>query len=280
MKTPCSAFFGASPVGGRNRAFTLIELMVVTVVLVLLAALAIPAHGKAGKRGQAVLCAQNLRQLMAGYLMYAQDNNDVALGASSSAIAPAWCSGGLFGPPQAIDEAIIRQSPTYPYVGSTTVFRCPDDMSGFIVRGKFWLRNRSYAVNGFMGAPSAIVYPNADLFKSARTLSDITAPGPSEVYVLIEEHENSLNDSHFLPFRDLHSFGNQQWLDAPSGRHDNGAGLGYADGHANIHRWRDSDVQATWGPPTPWAVGRLPRPGPRDFDWFTNHIAAFKDLNN
>jgi prepilin-type processing-associated H-X9-DG protein len=258
----------------RRRAFTFIELAAVIAVVALLVILALPVQGKAGRSGHAVLCANNLKQLMAGYLMYAQDNNDLALGPYTSDTVPAWCSGFLGSPPDAIDETFVRESPTYRYVASTGVFRCASDVSRFIYHGQLCPRNRSYAVNGFMGDPTTFIYPNSDIFKSARRLSDITAPGPSAVYVLLEEHQNSINDSHFLPFRDLQQFGNQAWLDAPAGRHGNAAGLAYADGHSDIHRWQDSNVQGTMGSSIP-VYTMLPQPGPRDFAWFTNHIAAF-----
>jgi prepilin-type processing-associated H-X9-DG protein len=254
----------------------LIELAVLIGLLALLATLALPAHGKAGRSGHAVSCANNLRQLMAGYLMYAHDNNDLALGSYSSDSVPAWCSGVLGSAPPAIDEEFVRKSPTYRYVASTGVFRCPSDVFRITYHGQLWLRNRSYAVNSFMGTPSSWTSLNSDLFKSATKLSDITSPGPSAVYVLIEEHENSINDSHFLPFKDLHQFGNPVWLDAPAGRHGNAAGLAYADGHSDIHRWIDSNVQGTLGSSAPGPLlGTTGPPGPRDFAWFTNHIAAF-----
>jgi prepilin-type N-terminal cleavage/methylation domain-containing protein/prepilin-type processing-associated H-X9-DG protein len=265
----------SAPLGpGRRRAFTLIELAVVIGLLALLATLALPALGNAQRSGHAVACANNLRQLIAGYLMYAHDNNDIALSPFGSGTVPVWCSGVLSSVPDAIDEDLVRKSPTYRYVNSTSVFRCPSDGSSFLYRGQWWPRNRSYAVNSFMG-PSPFFSLNSDIFKCTIKLSDLTAPGPSAVYVLLEEHENSINDSHFLPFTDLHQFNNQAWLDAPAGRHGNAAGLAYADGHSNIHRWLDSNVQGPLASGSVPTYTPMPRPGPRDFAWFTNHIAAF-----
>ena len=123
MQSSRSTFLSAPLGSGRRRAFNLIELAVVIALVALLATLALPAHGKAGRSGQAVSCANNLRQLMAGYLMYAHDNNDLALGPYSSDTAPAWCSGVLGSAPDAIDEQFVRKSPTYRYLASTGVFR-------------------------------------------------------------------------------------------------------------------------------------------------------------
>ena len=158
----------SAPLGpGRRRAFTLIELALVIGLLALLATLALPAQGKTGRSGHAVACANNLRQLMAGYLMYARDNNDIALSPFGSGTVPVWCSGVLSSVPDAIDEDLVRKSPTYRYVNSTSVFRCPSDGSKFLYRGQWWPRNRSYAVNSFMGTPSSWTSLNSDLFKSA-----------------------------------------------------------------------------------------------------------------
>jgi len=137
-------------------------------------------------------------------------------------------------------------------------------------------RIRSYSENGFLGYPGNRVPKNIPPYKSALKMSDITTPGPSAVYVFIDEHENSINDSHYLPFDNLKSFGNQPWLDTPSGRHGNATGFSFADGHSEIHKWVDSDIQKVhYGlndTPT-WNPGLVGTPGPRDFAWFTNHVA-------
>ena len=98
-------------------------------------------------------------------------------------------------------------------------------------------------MNAFMGdTKSQWVAKHADgnnaMLKRIRKLSDSPAPGPSDVFVLIDEHENSINDSHFFPFDDLRTFNNNAWLDAPSGRHGNAAGFNFGDGHGEIHKWQ------------------------------------------
>jgi prepilin-type processing-associated H-X9-DG protein len=181
--------------------------------------------------------------------------------------------------PDAINEDLIRKSPTFTYVPALKVFRCPSDRSAFLYRGERNPRIRSYSQNGFMGYPGNYVIPNSPPFKSAFKMSDLTAPGPAAVYVFLDEHENSINDSHFLPFTNLKSFNNQPWLDTPSGRHGNATGFAMADGHAEIHKWVDSDVQKiSYGPgDTPeWRPTLVGNPGPRDFAWLTNHVAALK----
>lgn len=67
------------------------------------------------------------------------------------------------------------------------------------------------------------------------------------------------------------------WLDAPSGRHGNGTGFAFADGHAEVVRWKDSKVdviRANAGVVQANDISWLPKAGPKDHAWFTNHVAA------
>lgn len=62
--------------------------------------------------------------------------------------------------------------------------------------------------------------------------TDIMAPGPSTLWVLVDEDANGLNDAAFA-FTMVHPM----WHDAPGYYHNGACGFAFADGHSEIHKW-------------------------------------------
>jgi prepilin-type N-terminal cleavage/methylation domain-containing protein/prepilin-type processing-associated H-X9-DG protein len=271
------------PLRLRN-AFTLIELLVVIAIIAILASMILPALGRAKQKSQGIHCMNNLHQLGVAWMMYAHDNRDAALGPLPDAPRnPAWVEGGFDSAPAGITNTTLMNSPTWTYVRSAQAFRCAADRSQLRWQGRLLPRVISYSVNCFMGPPSGWATSSGQgKYRSVLKTTEMVTRGPTEIFILLDEHENSINDCHFAAFSDLTRYNRNPWLDAPSGRHANAAGFAFADGHSEVHKWRTPGMSKVLGS----GDGSTPRPYPdlpflgnsalADYQWVTNHVAPPK----
>lgn len=78
--------------------------------------------------------------------------------------------------------------------------------------------------------------------------TDIIAPSPSMLWVLLDEDANGLNDAAFA-FEMI----NPMWHDAPGSYHNGACGFAFADGHSEIHKWIEKPVAQGDANDTDWS---------------------------
>lgn len=229
----------ATPRRSRAAAFTLLELLVVIAVIAILAALLLPALSQAQGRALTIGCLNNLRQQQLAWHLYADDHNDTLVPNNSfyslsgpgttatpelTATGPSWCPGVA---PLDTTAANIQQGLLFPYNHAVGLYHCPGDRSTVNDRPDL-LRTRSYCMN--------ISLYCDDGTNSFRKLPDIVAPPPGRLFVLVDTHEQDIWDSTFGIFSTGSAYASY-WLDLPADRHQQGANLSFADGHAEHWRW-------------------------------------------
>jgi prepilin-type N-terminal cleavage/methylation domain-containing protein/prepilin-type processing-associated H-X9-DG protein len=248
------------------RGFTLIELLVVIAVIAMLVALVAPALAMSKDRGQGARCLGNLRQLTAAWLVYTSDNrgklvpNGDELNQPASPTDPSglpgganaqWCPGrqdlvtdlSQANSQKNVGYEWIESGLIYPYVGNVSAYLCPADTSAASAFGLSYPHVRSVSMNAWLGPifPFNAVTTVESYYKD----SDLVRPGPSQLFVFLDESPLSISYGAFIC-----EPGVEQWMAAPATYHNGGGGLSFADGHAEIKRWTDQAVLTKWASPT------------------------------
>src|SRR5439155_8632928 len=103
-------------------------------------------------------------------------------------------------------------------------------------------RVRSMAMNLFIGGASFLQDDVLFKWKIFRNLSQMTDPGPSKTFLLMDMREDSINFGDFAT--DMTGWPDNPaaigFLDLPAFYHCRAGGLSFADGHCEIRKWRDN----------------------------------------
>jgi prepilin-type processing-associated H-X9-DG protein len=66
-------------------------------------------------------------------------------------------------------------------------------------------------------------------------------PGPAHTWVLLDEREDSINDSFFdIQMEGYPNLATTTMVDWPASYHNRACGFAFADGHSEIKKWRDA----------------------------------------
>ena len=223
--------------------FTLIELLAVVVTIGILAALLLPVLGKAKVKAQRTACLSNLHQLNLAWILYYNDNNGRLVESYPVNNTNTWVLGNMTIRAEASNLDLIRQGKLFHYNADVSLYHCPAD-EGVAINGSRVASVRSYSMNGFMGGREAAVGP---VPASAQNYvwyysRDSELSRPSQLWVMLDEDERSINDGFFLTDPQA-----QHWIDLPAlsaHRHNYSFGLSFGDGHSEAWHHRRPRGQA------------------------------------
>lgn len=251
----------------KRDGFTLIELLVVIAIIALLMAVVLPAMSKAKELAMSLSCTANLHSLGTAYQAYANDHDDkVLMGYSSNQTSdPSWaeCPQKEDGTVAAGNDATfedrirgIERGALFPYASDAGAYHCPADRRHIKgTPGGNDLQNliyRSYLMPDVMAGVTmetrdakgyAIfnhLYNNHE--RIVTRMTDIKVPGAKYIYL-----EGCLMGTASFNY-EHGGFTFRPWntgdyiVDTPGAFHSRSGTFGFADGHAEKHKWKAEET--------------------------------------
>lgn len=227
--------------------FTLVELLVVIAVIALLMAILLPALSKARIQAKRIICLSGLKQLCMAWLAYA-DNNDGKIvnggqppsNTNPPVTEPYWCTSfntpadpgydwswkvfldypGILTYEQRIEK--LKKGALFRYCNNVKSYRCPEAEKDM---------HRTYIIPESMNASMHPRYHT-----EGQIIQRIGQMKKSAERVVFFEEKRISPDAFMYPY--VTPGNNPYWdSDKPNIMHGDGANFGFADGHADYHKW-------------------------------------------
>ncbi|MFQ6036205.1 MAG: type II secretion system protein [Sedimentisphaerales bacterium] len=219
----------------KTRAFTLIELLVVIAIIAILMAILMPSLRLAREQARSINCRSNVRNLTLAWLMYKDENDGKLVGGVPQAenrspwvfLPPSWQTAGVEQKKEYIKKGLL-----WPFVKNIEAYRCPSDRRPNSPYHKYAYRTYSIA-GGLYGTN-----PNGgwEILPCIK-FSDIKNPATKYVF-LAECDPRGVNLGSWV-MRPK----SRRWVDPFGVWHSRNTNtLGFADGHAIMHRWISEDL--------------------------------------
>ena len=233
--------------GDRQRSsggFTLIELLVVIAIIAILASMLLPALAKAKTKAQGIMCMNNTKQLMLAWRLYVDDENGKIPPAYSDLPGNrVWVYGildwnGNNSANWDLTNTLMKGTIWKYHGGSKNIYKCPADV--FRTQNPARERLRSNSINAWVGMHDGKPTWFGGSPPWRMFLRDSDFVDPSNTWVFVDEHPDSINDGFFCTvMTPAPNLGAATLPDCPASYHNGACGFAFADGHSEIKKWKD-----------------------------------------
>jgi prepilin-type processing-associated H-X9-DG protein len=136
-------------------------------------------------------------------------------------------------------QVTVRRSPLARYLpAEPAIWRCPADQSQVVLEGRTVPRVRSYSMSSVFDTGHWL-----PAFRYRTYGKRLEIARPSQTFVLVDEHPDSINDAAFAVQMVEPAAIEGNIIDLPGSLHSGGTSFSFADGHVEIKRWSGKTIQ-------------------------------------
>jgi prepilin-type processing-associated H-X9-DG protein len=167
----------------------------------------------------------NEKQLVLGWIMYADDNAGNLVGNSNNSTNTDWVGGNMSVPSDATNSDFIVNGLLFPYNKGLGVYKCPGNQKDVL---------RGISMNNYMNGRSSTWVAGLRSFTKSANIKR-----PTNFFVFADEDASSINDCLFRVGVNLNlKTATLFILDYPGTTHNLNGGMSFADGHAALFKWK------------------------------------------